>query len=138
MNTIQVTTMVESASKWISEFEFPHPLQEHSIGDARGIYINSHIAYSYFRDVKFFYPELLTEEGRVILLMRTKCPMDFYGRVYRLYKHKRNKRIVFFIPMPKHLRSAIAQGRKRVMYDVQLLLDESGNKIVKINVFGGK
>jgi hypothetical protein len=129
--------MVGSTSRWVVEFSYDHPVQEHSIGDARGIYVNSNIAYSYFRDVKFFYPELLTEDSRVILLMRTKCPMDFYGRVYRLYKHKRNNRIVFFIPLPKHLRSAIAMGKKRVMYQVDLLLDEAGNKVVKINVFGG-
>jgi hypothetical protein len=28
-------------------------------------------------------------------------------------------------------------GKKRVMYQVDLLLDEAGNKVVKINVFGG-
>lgn len=129
--------MEGNRSKWISEFEYPRPLQEVKVGDARGLYLNATIAYSYFRDVSPLYPELITESGRVSLLLHTVCPKNFFGRVYKLYRHKRDKREVFFIVIPKHLRSAIIMGKKRVMYNVKLLLDDSAHKVVHIELYGG-
>jgi hypothetical protein len=123
---------------WVTEFEYPHPLTEYKVGDSRGVYVNSNIAYSYFRDVEYLYPELYTKEGKVYLLMHTECPPEFYGRVYKMYKHKGNGRIKFFIILPKHIRAALVQQRKKIMWNVQIMMDDKSKKVIVLDVYGGK
>ena len=125
-------------NNWITEYEYSHPLKEVQTGDAKTLYINSTIAYSYFRDVKFFYPELISEAGENILLLHTVAPQDWYGNPYKLYQHSRNGKKVFFIPLPKHLRSAIARSKRKVMYKVKIMLNSNADKVIVIENYGGK
>ena len=123
---------------WVTEYEYPHPLKEVQTGDSKTLYINSTIAYSYFRDVDYFYPELLSNAGEQKLLLHTVAPKDWYGNTYKLYRHKRKGKQVFFIPLPKHLRSAIAGSKRKVMYKVKIMLDHNADKVIVIKNYGGK
>lgn len=130
--------MSQKEDEWICEFETPVPSMEQRVGDGRGLYVNANIAYSYFKNIQYLYPELRFEDGQNILLYRTRCPQDFFGRFYKLYRLKRGNRICFFIPIPKFCRAALAKQRKRMMYKYKIYFDEEGDAIIKIIPFGGQ
>jgi hypothetical protein len=124
-------------SKWVLDFENPWPLQEVKVGDARGLYLNATFAYSYLRNVKVVFPELITESGSYSLLLHTVCPQNYSARKYKIYSHKRGARKVHFIIIPKHLRSAILRGKKRAMYTMKVFLDNNAHTVIEIELYGG-
>jgi len=129
--------MLQEQTKWILEYKNPKSLIEYKIGSICGLHINSTIAYSYLNDVTYLYPQLISENGVQSLILHTKQPSQFFGRVYKIYRHKQKNRVRFYIPIPSHCRSALVSGRRRVMYDFLIYFDEHGEKVFMIKQSGG-
>jgi hypothetical protein len=124
--------------KWVQEYKTPYPVKEHQVGDGNGIYLNSIIAYSYFKDIERLFPELRTDDGRTYILFHSACPKNYCGRAYKIYKLKRGNRFCFYLPIPKHLRAAVVQGKRKVMYDFTVFLDENAANVIQVELYGGR
>jgi len=127
--------MNQEQNNWIIEYETPNPLLEQQVGDAKGLYVNSAIAYSYLRDVDRLYPVHLTLNGKLAILFHTICPSDYDSRSYKIYKQKRGNRTCYFIPLPKPFRSGILQGKRKGMFLLKVMLSDLGEKLILIDLY---
>lgn len=130
--------METQQQEWIEEFSSPYPMKEGQNGDVPALYIPNFLANSYFGDLDYVFPIIEGNFGKVRLIYHTSCPLNYLGRQYRIHRHKRQGRVCTYLPVPKHYRASLVQGKKNVRYDLKILVNSEGKKAIVIELYGGR